>query len=144
MPSAAVRDRGSMGARQLVRWTVLVMTGAVLQACGGAWTARVCSSNASGNCNGVSPFPKHHRIKSAHLDPVVNGLTDVQVREPDCPNGFGELAVTVVDRDTLDLVVYCLSDRPANAGTDPEGTMTLPAPTDVPPATPQAPQPSQP
>jgi hypothetical protein len=61
----------------------------------------------------------------------------VQVREPDCPNGFGEIAVTVVDRDTLDLVVYCLSDRPAHAGTPAEGTMTLPASTDTPPPAPQ-------
>jgi len=119
---------------------VLVMS-AVLQACGGAWTARVCSSNASGNCSGVSPFPKHHVVESAHVGPVVNGITDVQVREPSCPNGFGEIAVTVIDRDHLDLVVYCLSDRPANAGTNSEGTMTLPTSPDAPPA---APQPSQP
>jgi hypothetical protein len=141
MPSAAVRCRGSVGARQAVSWMALVMAAAMLQACGGAWTARVCSSNTSGNCSGVSPFPKHHMVKSAHVGPVVNGITDVQVREPDCPNGFGELAVTVVDRDTLDLVVYCLSDRPAAAGTNSEGTMTLPASTGVPSA---ATQPSQP
>ena len=141
MQSAGVRGQRFVGPRRVVSWMALLMTAAVLQACGGAWTARVCSSNASGNCNGVTPFPKHHVVKSAHVGPVVNGITDVQVREPDCPNGFGEVAVTVIDRDNLDLIVYCLSDRPANAGTPPEGTLTLPSPLDAPPA---APQPSQP
>ena len=105
---------------QVVSTMFLMLAGLALPACGGAWTARICTSNASGNCNGVTPFPKHHQVKS------VQGFTDVKVQDPDCPNGFGEVAVTVIDRNNLDLVVYCLSDRPANSPTTSEGTLTLP------------------
>jgi hypothetical protein len=137
MESVAVRGQASVGSRQVVSWVCLLVACGALQACGGAWTARVCSSNTSGNCNGVTPFAKHYTVKSAHVGPIVNGITDVQVRDPDCPNGFGTVAVTVVDRDTLDVELYCLSDRPANAATPSEGTMTLPAPPDTPAATPK-------
>jgi hypothetical protein len=123
--------------RQVERSLFLALAVVALEACGGVWTARICSSNASGNCNGVSPFAKHYTVESAKVGPIVGGLTDVQVRDPDCPNGLGELAVTVIDRDHLDVAVYCLSDRPANAAAPSEGTLTLPSP----PAPPEAPPP---
>ena len=119
----------------------LLVTGLTCAACGGPWTARICASNPSGNCSGVTPFPEHYKASSANVVKLVNGLTDVQVRDPSCPNGIGSLDVTVVDRDTLDINVYCLSDKPPPAG----GTMTLPAAsgTMTLPAAPSA-QPAQP
>ncbi|HYP98326.1 MAG TPA: hypothetical protein VER96_06610 [Polyangiaceae bacterium] len=115
------------------------MIGMGCAACGGPWTARVCSSNASGACRGSSPFSTHYTASSFNVVKLANGLTDVQVRDPSCPNGIGSLDVTVVDADTLDINVYCLSDQPPVGG----GTMTLPptgaphpAPTSAPPPPP--------
>ena len=109
-------------ANQLCNLSFLVLVCSACAACGGPWTARVCSSNPSGNCRGVSPLPDHYTAKSVNAAPVVNGVTDVQVRDPDCPNGIGSVDVTVLDRNDLDIAVYCLSDSPAASG----GTMTLP------------------
>lgn len=115
-------DARSLGAHHLFTLSFLAIACMACAACGGPWTARICSSNPSGNCRGVSPFPDHYSAKSVNAAPVVNGITDVQVRDPACPNGIGSVDVTVLDRNDLDIAVYCLSDSPAPSG----GTMTLP------------------
>ena len=92
-------------------------------ACGGCcaaapWTARVCASNASGNCQPVDLQPHPHTVKSTSVGPVT-GVTDVDVREPACANGMGAVDVQVVDCDDLQVTIHCLNDAPSH-------TMTLP------------------
>jgi hypothetical protein len=90
--------------------------------CGSAWTARVCTSNNSGNCRATdSAQPHKYPVKSASLGPV-SGTTDVTVREPACTNGMGEVDVHVLDGDNLEVTILCLVDAP-------QGTMTLPTAT---------------
>lgn len=99
----------------------LLLSALACAACGGPWTARVCAANASGSCRGSTPFGDRYMAKSLNAVKLVNGLTDVDIKDTKCPNGIGALEATVVDRDTLDINVYCLSDQPSPAG----GTMTL-------------------
>jgi hypothetical protein len=80
----------------------------------------MCASNASGQCRGVDNGQPHkYSVKSASVGPL-NGTTDLAVHEPACANGIGEVDVEVVDRDDLQVIIYCLVDAPS-------GTMTLPA-----------------
>jgi hypothetical protein len=102
------------------------------EACSTPWTARVCTSNADGNCKAIdNGQPHQYPVKSANIVHLVNGLTDVAVREPACAdNGIGEVDVNVVDRDDLSVTIYCLVDKPS-------GTMKLtPAPSSSAPSAP--------
>lgn len=133
-PSAALSRLLSARLRQIVR--VLCVSTACLasQACGGsAWTARVCTSNASGNCKAISNAqPHHYTVKSTGVGPGLTGLTDVSVHEPACQNGIGEVDVNVIDRDDLDVTIFCLVDAS-------DGSMTL---SPAPPSAVVAPSPS--
>jgi hypothetical protein len=95
--------------------------------CGSAWTARMCASNASGNCRGVDIGQPHGYPVSSTFARVVPGGADAKVRVPQCPSGIGEVDVTVVDRDNLQVTVYCLTDSQPGPT-----TMTLPAATSRP------------
>jgi hypothetical protein len=98
------------------------------EACGGAtWTARVCTSNAVGNCEAIDGQSYRYAVKSENVVHSVNGLTDVVVKDPACTGkGIGEVDVNVLDHDHLDVTVYCLIDKPV-------GVMTIPAEAAPPP-----------
>jgi len=102
---------------------------ASLAGCTYPWTARVCSSNNSGNCRGVDNQPHEYTVKSTSIGPV-RSVTDVNVKEPACgTNGIGAVDVEVVEQDELKVTIHCLVDAPS-------GTMTLSQPSA---ATPQPP-----
>jgi hypothetical protein len=101
-----------------IRALAIVYT-AFAAGCTTPWTARVCSSNDSGNCRGVDNQEHTHTLKSAGGGPVT-GLTDVEVHEPACgSNGMGAVDVQVVDDDELFVTIHCLVDKPS-------GTIALP------------------
>lgn len=102
------------------------MLSAVLLGCAGEpWTARVCSSNASGNCSGVDNTPHGpYPVKSA-----LGGVADVDVHEPACgSNGIGAVDVKVVSHDELQVTVHCLVDTPTGTMTLPETSSATPPP----------------
>ena len=103
---------------------VAVLCAATPLGCGSAWTARACASNPDGNCRATDTLQGHsYSLKS----PV--GVMDVNVAEPHCTSGIGAVAVTVQDRDDLQMTLYCLVDQPVGKPALPTGTMTLtPAP----------------
>lgn len=111
-PNAALSRVLSVRVRRIVTMLCLAAAGLASQACcGSAWTTRVCTSNASGNCKAISNAQPHrYTLKSTSVAPVLHGLSDVSVREPACDNGIGEVDVKVVDRDDLEVTVFCLVD----------------------------------
>jgi hypothetical protein len=107
--------------RRAARAVLGVVLAIASQGCGGSvWNARVCASNASGNCRGVdNGLPHTYPVKSSSIGPL-HGTSDVAVKDPSCTNGIGEVDVEVDDADNLKVTLYCLVDAPG-------GTMTLPA-----------------